>query len=206
MPSITFWTRIEPFSRLEDIDEGLQAATHDPLWLLTRQWQTGEFVAEDAGTPVQARLRHRALAARALPCRCEREQSGAVPGRYPARGARRAGARSAHRGPGPRSSPRRRGRPLLPRVARPLQGHGGRTAGVRRRAHARALRVSGRSRPGRGALPGPHGGPRPRWASCLRSAAAARYDRRPARLRSCPLARSFLRPTGRRRSKPRSRT
>ena len=29
----------------------------DPLWMLTRQWQMGEFQAEDAGTPVQARVR-----------------------------------------------------------------------------------------------------------------------------------------------------
>ena len=57
MPSITFWTRIEPFSRRDDIDAGLQARTHDPLWLLARQWQTAEFQGEDAGTPVQARLR-----------------------------------------------------------------------------------------------------------------------------------------------------
>jgi hypothetical protein len=57
MPSITFWTRLEPFSRRDDIDQGLQAQTHDPLWFLARQWQTGEFQAEDAGTPVQARLR-----------------------------------------------------------------------------------------------------------------------------------------------------
>src|SRR6266545_4987546 len=56
MPSITFWTRLEPFSRREDIDLGLQARTHDPLWLLARQWQTAEFQGEDAGTPVQARL------------------------------------------------------------------------------------------------------------------------------------------------------
>jgi hypothetical protein len=55
--SITFWTRIEPHSRLDDIDVGLQARTHDPLWLLARQWQTGEFQGEDAGTPVLARLR-----------------------------------------------------------------------------------------------------------------------------------------------------
>ena len=32
-------------------------ATHDPLWLLARQWQTGEFQGEDAGTPVLARVR-----------------------------------------------------------------------------------------------------------------------------------------------------
>jgi hypothetical protein len=57
MGSITFWTRIEPFSRLDDIDQGLQAQTHDPLWLLARQWQTGEFEGEDAGTPVLARVR-----------------------------------------------------------------------------------------------------------------------------------------------------
>jgi hypothetical protein len=57
VPSITFWTRIEPFSRRNDIDSGLQARTHDPLWLLARQWQTAEFQGEDAGTPVQARLR-----------------------------------------------------------------------------------------------------------------------------------------------------
>ena len=29
----------------------------DPLWMLTRQWQMGEFQAEDAGTPIQARVR-----------------------------------------------------------------------------------------------------------------------------------------------------
>jgi hypothetical protein len=57
MPSITFWTRLEPFSRRDDIDAGLQARTHDPLWLLARQWQTAEFQGEDAGTPVQARIR-----------------------------------------------------------------------------------------------------------------------------------------------------
>ena len=57
MTSITFWTRIEPYSRLEDIEDGLQARLHDPLWSLARQWQTGEFHAEDAGTPVRARVR-----------------------------------------------------------------------------------------------------------------------------------------------------
>lgn len=35
----------------------LSARLFDPLWLLTRQWQTGEFQAEDAGTPVTARVR-----------------------------------------------------------------------------------------------------------------------------------------------------
>ena len=57
MPSITFWTRLEPFTRLDDIDVGLEAQVHDPLWMLARQWQSGEFQGEDGGTPVQARLR-----------------------------------------------------------------------------------------------------------------------------------------------------
>ena len=35
----------------------VSARLFDPMWLLTRQWQTGEFQAEDAGTPVIARVR-----------------------------------------------------------------------------------------------------------------------------------------------------
>jgi hypothetical protein len=35
----------------------ISARVFDPLWLMTRQWQVGEFQAEDAGTPVQARVR-----------------------------------------------------------------------------------------------------------------------------------------------------
>jgi hypothetical protein len=57
MPSIVFWTRLEPYARRTDIDTGLQARLHDPLWMLARQWQNGEFQGEDGGTPVQARLR-----------------------------------------------------------------------------------------------------------------------------------------------------
>lgn len=57
MPSITSWTRIEPRTRSEDLRGGLQAQIHDPLWMLARQWQLGEFAGEDAGSPVVARLR-----------------------------------------------------------------------------------------------------------------------------------------------------
>ena len=48
------WHRLEPRSRTETIEEGLQAAIADPLWMLARQWQTGEFKAEDNGSPVRA--------------------------------------------------------------------------------------------------------------------------------------------------------
>jgi len=56
MASITTWTRLEPRSRRDSLERGLQAAVHDPLWLLARQWQLGEFNGEDAGSPVVARL------------------------------------------------------------------------------------------------------------------------------------------------------
>jgi hypothetical protein len=46
------WTRLEPQSVSGDPTPGLEARLHDPLWLLARQWQLGEFQAEDAGSPV----------------------------------------------------------------------------------------------------------------------------------------------------------
>jgi hypothetical protein len=57
MASITSWTRLEPITGRKDIEVGLQARVHDPLWMLARQWQVGEFRAEDAGSPVVARMR-----------------------------------------------------------------------------------------------------------------------------------------------------
>src|SRR5215472_9971269 len=46
------WTRLEPQSVSGDPTPGLEARLHDPLWLLARQWQLGEFAADDAGSPV----------------------------------------------------------------------------------------------------------------------------------------------------------
>ena len=56
MPSVTTWTRLEPRAREDDVQLGLQARVYDPLWLLARQWQFGEFKGEDAGSPVSARI------------------------------------------------------------------------------------------------------------------------------------------------------
>ncbi len=50
------WLRLEPRCRSNDPSLGLQARTADPLWMLTRQWQTGEFIGEDAGSPLQVDL------------------------------------------------------------------------------------------------------------------------------------------------------
>jgi len=59
MPSITTWSRLEPVPRAIDVAAGYAARVHDPLWMLLRQWQLGEFQGQDAGTPVVARWRAR---------------------------------------------------------------------------------------------------------------------------------------------------
>ncbi|TFV61569.1 hypothetical protein E4P42_01360 [Mycobacterium sp. PS03-16] len=42
--------RFEPLPRDPSLDDGVAARVHDPLWLLCRQWQFGEFRGEDAGS------------------------------------------------------------------------------------------------------------------------------------------------------------
>jgi hypothetical protein len=56
LPSVTTWTRLEPQPRDATLARSLQAQVRDPLWLLARQWQVGEFAGDDAGSPVQATL------------------------------------------------------------------------------------------------------------------------------------------------------
>jgi hypothetical protein len=55
-PSVTSWTRIEPKPRDGTLARGLQAQIRDAAWILSRQWQLGEFAGEDAGSPVQATI------------------------------------------------------------------------------------------------------------------------------------------------------
>lgn len=50
------WTRLEPQGIAGDPRPGIEARVHDPLWLLGRQWQLGEFEGEDAGTPLTVRV------------------------------------------------------------------------------------------------------------------------------------------------------
>jgi hypothetical protein len=56
MTSITIWTRLEPRCRTADMAPALEARTHDPLWMLSRQWQLGEFLGDDAGSPILAAI------------------------------------------------------------------------------------------------------------------------------------------------------
>lgn len=51
--SSTIWNRVSPYPRHGDLKRGLRAEVHDPLWLLGRQWQVGEFAGEDAGSPIR---------------------------------------------------------------------------------------------------------------------------------------------------------
>ncbi|MEU2613908.1 hypothetical protein ABZ570_20325 [Micromonospora sp. NPDC007271] len=55
-PSVTTWTRLEPRTRRADLAPAVDARVADPLWLLARQWQLGEFTGEDGGSPVAARV------------------------------------------------------------------------------------------------------------------------------------------------------
>ncbi|MUN38896.1 hypothetical protein [Actinomadura litoris] len=48
--------RLEPLHRSTEVASGLAARIHDPAWMLTRQWQFGEFAGQDAGSPIDVEL------------------------------------------------------------------------------------------------------------------------------------------------------
>jgi len=56
-PTITLWSRLEGRPRAADFGRSLRAEVRDALWMLSRQWQFGEFVGDDAGSPISAKLR-----------------------------------------------------------------------------------------------------------------------------------------------------
>jgi hypothetical protein len=76
-PTVTMWNRLEGRPRTTEFGGALRAEVRDALWMLTRQWQMGEFRAEDAGSPATAqyhlattrptRFRAREAAAAGLP-------------------------------------------------------------------------------------------------------------------------------------------
>jgi hypothetical protein len=55
-PQAVAWNRLEPRPRTVNFERSLRAEVRDALWMLTRQWQFGEFKGEDAGTPVLAKI------------------------------------------------------------------------------------------------------------------------------------------------------
>ena len=50
------YNRLENRTRKGDFDQALRAEVRDALWMLTRQWQFGEFQAEDVGSSILARI------------------------------------------------------------------------------------------------------------------------------------------------------
>ena len=55
-PSVTVWNRLEGRPRTPSFERALQAEVRDALWMLTKQWQMGEFEGSDTGSPVFAKL------------------------------------------------------------------------------------------------------------------------------------------------------
>src|SRR5207247_10473806 len=55
-PTVTTWNRLEGRPRTADFVRSMRAEVRDPLWMLARQWQLGEFQADDAGSPIETRL------------------------------------------------------------------------------------------------------------------------------------------------------
>lgn len=52
-------TRIEPINTTYSIEESLQARVKDPLWMLGRSWQLGEFQTQNGGHPVRIEISHK---------------------------------------------------------------------------------------------------------------------------------------------------
>jgi hypothetical protein len=55
-PAVLTWNRLEGRPRAPDFDRSLRAEVRDPLWMLCRQWQFGEFQGEDAGSAMTAKV------------------------------------------------------------------------------------------------------------------------------------------------------
>lgn len=55
-PTVLMWNRLEGRPRTHNFDRALKAEVRDALWMLTKQWQMGEFKGDDAGTPVFAKV------------------------------------------------------------------------------------------------------------------------------------------------------
>ena len=55
MLQLDFTTRIEGRTRDTDPTEAMRLRVHDPLWMLARQWQMGEFRGNNTGTAMSVR-------------------------------------------------------------------------------------------------------------------------------------------------------
>lgn len=56
LPTVVLWNRLEGRPRRQDFLRALRAEVRDPLWMLCKQWQVGEFKGDDAGSPIFAKV------------------------------------------------------------------------------------------------------------------------------------------------------
>lgn len=56
LPVLTLFNRLEARPRTHDFDRALRAEVRDALWMLTKQWQMGEFKGDDAGSLVSSKM------------------------------------------------------------------------------------------------------------------------------------------------------
>ncbi|MBN1274412.1 MAG: hypothetical protein JXB26_19290 [Candidatus Aminicenantes bacterium] len=57
LPSVKGWNRLEGRPRTEEFDKTLRAEVRDALWMLSRQWQMGEYIGSDTGSPAFAKVK-----------------------------------------------------------------------------------------------------------------------------------------------------
>lgn len=55
-PTLTRYNRLENRPRTDNFSRALRAEVRDALWMLSKQWQMGEFHGDDAGSPVYAKM------------------------------------------------------------------------------------------------------------------------------------------------------
>ena len=56
LPTFTRYNRLESRPRTDNFNRALRAEIRDALWMMCKQWQMGEFLGDDAGTPVSAKV------------------------------------------------------------------------------------------------------------------------------------------------------
>lgn len=55
-PDVLAYLRVEPRTLTTTLKPTIKAAVHDAVWMLTQQYRVGEFLGEDAGSPMKARI------------------------------------------------------------------------------------------------------------------------------------------------------
>lgn len=56
LPTVTSWNRVEGRPRTVNFERALKAEVRDALWMVSKQWQTGEFQGEDAASAILAKV------------------------------------------------------------------------------------------------------------------------------------------------------